>query len=349
MNTFTAAIIGVGKAKPAGDKREGHRVGYSHAKVYQNIPRTKLAAGADINAENLQAFRQTFGVEHGFADYREMLAKAKPNLVSICTYVGLHRQMIEDCARAGVRGILCEKPFLASPADIEAVRRVAAETGVKIMVAHFRRNLAAFQRARDLYNDGTVGQPLMCIAGIEGWDLFEWGSHWLDMIRHLHQDRPVHWVFAQTRVRGQRGYGHAMEDHGCAYFEFAGGGKAILDGGRSMNGEELMTLVGTEGTIRIFDEIKLWIETAAGRRIEEFSKGPPDPWGQAWDQMILDLIAWIERGPEPALGLTNMLKTSELNLAAYLSAIKGDRVDLPLSGDDLKLAEWPVEILARRK
>jgi hypothetical protein len=47
------------------------------------------------------------------------------------------------------------------------------------------------------------------------------------------------------------------------------------------------------------------------------------------------------------LGLSNMLKTSELNLAAYLSALRGDRIDLPLAGDLAALDEWPIEVMAR--
>jgi hypothetical protein len=35
-----------------------------------------------------------------------------------------------------------------------------------------------------------------------------------------------------------------------------------------------------------------------------------------------------------------------LNLAAYLSAVAGDRIDLPL--DEFGLDEWPLEVLARR-
>ncbi len=344
MNSFKAAVIGVGKAQASSQKGGGHQIAYTHAAMYQHIDRTRLIAAADINEENLKAFQAKFGVNEGFRDHREMLAQVRPDVVSICTYVGLHRSMIEDCARAGVKGILCEKPFLASPADCEAVRRVAAETGVKILVAHFRRNRLAFRRARDLYNDGTVGQPVMCLSGIEGWDLSEWGSHWLDMFRFFHQDRPVRWVFGQARVRETRGYGHAMEDHACAYFEFEDGGKGFLDGGRKMNGDPIMTLVGTQGTIRIFREVELWVDTAAGRRVEDFSKEPVEQWPVMWDKMLVDLVAWLEGGPEPELGLSNMLKTSELNLAAYLSALRGDRVDLPLRDD---LAEWPVERLAR--
>jgi hypothetical protein len=40
-----------------------------------------------------------------------------------------------------------------------------------------------------------------------------------------------------------------------------------------------------------------------------------------------------------------MLKTAELNLAAYVSCLRRDRVDLPLA--DPLLDEWPVEKLAR--
>lgn len=346
MNVFKAAVIGVGKAGAGSNaKGGGHQIGYGHGMMYQRVPRTQLVAAADINAENLAAFQEKFAVERGFSDHRKMLAEVRPDIVSLCTYVGLHRGMIEDCARAGVKGILCEKPFLPSPADCAAVRRVAAETGVKIVVAHFRRNRLAFRRARDLYNDGTIGQPVLCVAGVEGWDLSEWGSHWLDMFRFFHRDQPIRWVFGQARVRDFRGYGHAMEEHAIAYFEFENGGKGFLDGGRKMAGDQTMTLLGTEGQIQIFREAILRIDAPTGRRVEDFSKEASEQGSQPWDRMLEDLIAWLEGGTEPELGLTNMLKTSELNLAAYISAVRGDRVDLPLRDE---LAEWPVEILARR-
>jgi hypothetical protein len=42
-------------------------------------------------------------------------------------------------------------------------------------------------------------------------------------------------------------------------------------------------------------------------------------------------------------------RVGELNLAAYLSALRGDRIDLPLADADLQVNEWPVELLARRQ
>jgi predicted dehydrogenase len=306
----------------------------------------KLIAAADPNPTNLDAFCQTFNVPQGFASAAAMFRKLKPDIVTIGTYLGLHRELIEQAARAGVKGIVCEKPFLASIPECRAVEKIARKTGVKIVVAHIRRYRPAFIRARKLFNDGTIGKPILCVSGIEGWDLSEWGSHWLDMFRFLNKDRPVKWVMGQARVRGFRGYGHAMEEHAVAYFEFDNGVRGLLDGGRGIAHTGAMTLVGSEGTIRIEEETKLVVHNRNGARTEVYPQArKATTWNGLWSDMLSDLIKWMRGGREPSLGLTNMLKSSELNLAAYISACRGDRIDLPLSD---KVDEWPLEELARR-
>ncbi len=344
---YRAAVIGVGKAGTGTDQKGGgHQIGYTHARQWKGNPRTELVSGADISAENLEAWREKFGVPSGYADYREMLEREKPGIVSICTYVGLHRQMIEDCARAGVKGILCEKPFLASPADIAAVRQIVEETGIKIIVAHIRRYHPVFIRIRELIQSGAIGQPLLFSAGIPGWDLSEWGSHWLDMFRFFNNDAPICWVMGQARVRGSRGYGHALEEHAIAYWEFENGCKGFIDGGEKLTQPFKMILTGVEGDIRLAgDEASISLLNAGGK-IEETPSIETDGWGYLWRCSIGSLIDWLDGGGEPQLGFHNAVKTCELNLAAYLSAAQGDRVDLPLT--DFSLAEWPLESIARK-
>jgi len=341
---YQAAVIGVGAAQNSGKKGGGHQIGYSHGRAYTSHPRTQVACGADINPENLAAFVEKFGGE-GFDDHRTMLEKARPDIVSICTYMGLHRTMIEDCARAGVKGILCEKPFVSSPAELDEVLSIAQETGVKIVIAHIRRHLPAFVFARDRYLDGSLGEPLMCLAGLPNWDLSEWGSHWLDMFRFFHDDKPVQWVFGQARVRDGRGYGHAMEDHAVAYLQFEGGGRGLLDGGSAMNGGDWdMTLVGTQGTLRIQGEKHVTIDGAAGRETHSFAADYP----AVWQATVNDLVQWIDGGDVPRTGLPRVAASAELNLAAYLSAVRGDRIDLPLNDTDRAFDQWPVQVLADR-
>ncbi len=348
--TYIAAVIGCGK-KPGGTRGKidaGFRIGYSHAQTYRNCPRVKLACAADISQENLDAFAQEFEVpaQGRFTDYQTMLAQAKPDLVSVCTYVGLHRRMIEDCANAGVKGVLCEKPFVSSPVDLAAVKAICDRTGMKLSICHQRRMNPVFQRARDIYRSGTVGKPVMCVAGIGDWDLSEWGSHWLDMFRFFHNNDAVEWVMGQTRTRQTRAFGHAMEEFAVAYFKFKSGGFGLVDAGFNPAAPYTMKLVGTEGCIGVVHENLLHIDTPSGRFV--YDEHAKRRWGDDSLAMLEDLLNWIEGGPVAVLGLPNTYGSSELNLAAYISAAKGDRVDLPLAGEDAAIAEWPVEIIARR-
>src|SRR4029450_11376855 len=136
----------------------------------------------------------------------------------------------------------------ASIPQCRRIEKVAAETGVKIVVAHVRRYRPAFIRAREIFNSGAIGQPVLCLAGIDGWDLSEWGSHWLDMFRFVNLDRPIRWVFGQARVPDFRGYGHAMEEPAIAHFEFDNGCRGLLDGGKATAVGGDMLLIGTEGS-----------------------------------------------------------------------------------------------------
>jgi len=336
---YQIALVGVGKAEKS-EGMDGCKIGYQHAKNLAESDRAQLVAGVDIHPGNLEAWQKQFQIPHGYLDYATMLRELRPDAVCISTYVGSHFPLIEKAARAGVRGILCEKPFLNSPAEITKLRALIAETGVHIVVNHLRRYQPLFVLARELMESGLIGKVEMLSAGINHWDLSEWGAHWLDLFRFFNRDAPIEWVFGQTRTREKRSFGHSMEDHAMAYFNFANGCRALLDGG-SQIGAALMTITGSEGSLRVLDEGKMILQTARGW--EEFSTESYTlpVWLGPWNA----LFDWMEGGAEPDLGATNQLLTSELNLAAYVSALSGDRMDLPLQS---AVDRWPVDCLAAR-
>lgn len=344
--SLTAAIVGVGQAKGDGSPTGGAwRIGYMHARMYAHTPGIELVTAADINATNLQVFQEKFSVADGYESLEKMLAVTTPDIVSICTYVGLHLEMIKSCVAAGVKAIICEKPFLNSPAELAELRATVKTTGIKIIVPHFRRYLPAFARARDIYMSGEVGTPVVVTAAIgDNWDLSEWGSHWLDMFRFFHGDEMPKWVMGQARVRDRRGFGHAMEDHALAFMEFPNNGRALLEVGENyLNDDVTMVLTGSRGSVSVIGEDKLRISSPDGYREEDLSA--PDAGLNSWSEMAADLRDWVNGGPEAPLGFDHIAGTSELNLGAYISMCDGDRVEFPLkhTGD-----EWPVEELARR-
>lgn len=339
------AIIGVGKAEErTWAKGGGHKIGYDHAHAMRSIG-VELATAADIDPVNLAAFQKEFGISSGFADYREMLAAEKPDVVGICTYVGLHAEMVENCARAGVSVIVCEKPFVSSPAQLDSVRRTVEETGVTLGIAHIRRFSPCFVKARDLIREGAIGQPVLLGGGLGGWDLSEFGSHWIDLIRFLRDDRPIEYVMGQARVREGFGYGHRMEEHALAYFEFDDACRGLVDGGRSFAGPSGWDIraVGTEGVLTITENVQVELVNGEGKQV---IATPPDV--NVWEGVYGTLVQQSLGGPESPVSFRRCAPSAEINLGAYLSAVKGDRVDLPMAGADLAYDRWPLDELAER-
>lgn len=335
-----ALVIGAGAPTASSTRGGGHQIGYTHASSFLRNPRVELVGAADINPLHLGAFLTTFAGPEGFVDYRMALATIKPDLVSICTYVGLHREIVEACLEYGVRGILCEKPFVNSPRELVTVERALKNSSCRLAVAHVRRYLPAYQKARELVRDGAIGRLVFACVGLDGWDLSEMGSHYFDLIRMFFGDQPIRHVFGQARVRSSFGYGHTMEDQAMAYFEFDSGGRGLIDGGNGLP----FILQGDRGSIVLESEQTFTLVNRDGCRLFDYSQDPGSSWDALWDRTLEEIVAWMDGGPEPETGLTNSARSAEVNLAAYVSALRGDRTDLPLDDD---LDEWPVDAIAR--
>lgn len=341
---YRVGIIGVGRG---GTGVGAHSIGRAHAHAYSQHGNCQIVAAADISADNLADFAAEYDVGLACDSHEEMLGKANIDIVSVATYAGLHREMVLAAASAGVQGIWCEKPFALSMDDGRAMLDACERSGVRLVVNHQRRYLPTFRRAKQLLHEGAIGQSVEFAASLPGWDLMEWGTHWLDMFRFFADDQPVTWVMGQARCTGaKRGYGHVMEEHAMAYFSFADGTRGLLDGGIATNGEYAMRLVGTEGLIDVLSDGSLRILNDSGWRHENSESTLSNYRDQhvagPMVTVLTELTNWIETGSEPEVSGQNALASAEIYLAAYESARRGDRVDLPLTAQ----SEFPLAGLA---
>lgn len=342
---YRSIIIGVGKG---GDGKAGaHSIGYAHADAYRRNPRTQLVGGCDLSAENLAKFSTIYELEATSQNLDDLLKKTQPDIVSLCTYVGARRAVLEQCLAAGVKIIWCEKPLALTMEDARAMETAAERAGAKIVVNHLRRYHPGFQVARKLIQEGAIGQLSMMTASIGGWDLMEWGTHWLDMMRFLNGDQAVTWVMGQARCTPEKkGYGHVMEQHAISYFSFENGARGFLDGGCGIPGSSSIRAIGSAGYLDIAEE-KLTLVDKEGLREVKLPAAPEgkSAWENSWNCVIEDLLNWAEGGPESTLSLRNGVLSTELYLAAYESAKQGDQIDLPLLGQ----REFPLDEVARRQ
>jgi len=346
---YRVAIVGCG------------RIAATHASTYRRHPDFEIVAAADIDADALGRFQDGFDVPAGFSDYTEMLAETEPDIVSICTFVGLHWPIFKAAVEAGACGIVCEKPMFNSPSELARARKLVDESAVKVVSGHMRRYGAAHQRARELFLGGAIGDPVFIAGTLEGGEMAEMGAHWIDLIRFFNGDARVEWVMAQTNMQDKRRWGHAVEDNALLYMQFENGLKAVYEGGQTvLNGDLYSLLQGSAGSIQIVQENDLIVSDKAGVRRENFGNEPPDawkayglempdpPWNYKWDILLREFVVWLEGGEEPGAGFTNAATATEIYLAAYWSAIRREKVELPLRGADFESDEWPGEILVRQ-
>ena len=72
------------------------------------------------NAEKVAEFGDEFGVPARYTDYREMMARERPDLVHVNTPPDVRREVFEAAAEAGVPALLVEKPLAIAGEDFVA-------------------------------------------------------------------------------------------------------------------------------------------------------------------------------------------------------------------------------------
>src|SRR5688500_7670461 len=96
----------------------------------------EVVAVADANDAGRARAVERCRANKGDADYREMLEKEKPSLVSVAPRTtGERREMLLAALAAGAH-VVSEKPFVRTPADGYEVLKLAADKHLRTAVAH---------------------------------------------------------------------------------------------------------------------------------------------------------------------------------------------------------------------
>jgi len=327
MAELKAAIIGCGGR------------GRGHARGYVAAPNVKLVACADPSADNAKKLSEEFGVPKIYADPKEMLAKEKPDIVSVCVWTGLHLPLIRASVEAGVQAIHAEKPMAPTWGDAQEIGRLVADANVLTTFCHQRRFGARFVKARELVNAGAIGE----VTRFEGQcpNMFDWGTHWFDMFFYWNNDEPAQSVLGQIHVEGEPRtvFAVPVENQGSSIVFYKNGRKGLLlTGMRGAAGEDLR-IVGTEGVIELIAHadppLRMLRSSSRGWELPDLSTVTPK--GDDTVLSILDLIACLESGEEPRLSVRKALQATELIFATYESSRRRERIDLPLTTTDSAL------------
>lgn len=336
---YRSAVVGAGRPRPQlSDRNEGFRIGYAHGEAHLEHPDVELVAVVDISEENAAAFAHEHGIAGTYTDLQRMLEVERPDIVSICTWPGLHREQVVAAFEAGAKMVLCEKPMALSQRDTDAMVAAARAHGSVLCINHQRRFEQPYAGVRRLIADGHFGEVVSMETWVgDGWDLIDWGTHLIDLMRFWSGDAPADWVFAAAAFSDRQRYGHRIEDDLVAQFRVQGGPLATIHTGQLVGGFGLI-VTGTEasftylgGTYYLRGASR---ETAADLRSRYLESESSAPFGGA----LAAMIESYQTGVPSTIDASQGLATSEVLFAAYRSALTGSVVRLPELSRDLDMS-----------
>jgi predicted dehydrogenase len=222
-------------------------ISQAHAAAYRNLAdQARLVAVADLDLGRARASAAEWGIDHAFADYRQLLDLKEVEAVSVCTFNQAHCAPTVAALEAG-KHVLVEKPM--APTTPEAWRMVEAarRSGKLLMVEMKWRYMPQILAARQSIQRGELGRIYYAEAigwqhrGIPGGSfiqqetagggaLMDNGVYTLDAILYLlGHPRPLTVSGTVDTAFGHSPDGNwdprqfSVEDFGTAYVRLEGG------------------------------------------------------------------------------------------------------------------------------
>lgn len=264
---------------------------------------------ADPNIIDIDTRIKSIGAVRHYSDYREMIHKERPDIVSVCSRLpGEHFEVIKTAIEQGCH-ILCEKPLCASLREADAIAALGEKHKVKIAVAHLARHALVFRTMKQMIKGGNIGTPLTFYGrGKEderggGEDMMVLGTHILDIGAFLF-DRPKY-VFADVMTCGHpisqhdrcettEPIGVCAGDNIMAYLKFPNGVNGVFESRTGLYSGTVrmgVSVTGTKGTLSMRYDME---------RKLRISRSPLPPEDEAnYEEVPLHEKRVIPTGAEP--------------------------------------------------
>lgn len=317
---------------------------YSHGAGFYASERTDLIACSDLREAVMEEFgkRYDFPRERQYTDYREMIEKEQPDIVSVATQPEQRAEMVIFAAEHGVKAIYAEKAMAASMAEADAMVDAVERNGVAFNLGTNRRWHPGFDQMKEIIDRGDLGRLRTLIIYSNG-TLFNTASHNFDLILRLNSDHSASWVMAHLPngdaiIAGDEvredpvGQGIIQFENGVtAYALLSPRGsewEAICD-----NGVLTAFNNGTEWQLR--QRVAIDPRGRTGFKIEVF---PEFERSSTTANLIQDLVNALDTGNPPRGGVRVARASTELIFAFMESHRRGGaRVELPLKDCKLRL------------
>lgn len=339
----------------------GLHMGRAHLRAMLENPDIEVVALCDLDAQaRAEALAEAVaagGQPAVFADYAELLANARPDLVAIATPNRLHAAMTIQSVEAGVRAVCCEKPLAMDLREARRMTAVCREAGVPLVVNHQRRLGSDFVWLRAQLEAGALGEVYL-IRGTCAGDLLSDGTHLVDSALFLAGDAAWEWVFAGWHrdesggdavsgggyhATGGWRFGHPIETGMFTVCQLAAGPRIeLLTGDLRVPGRPYhdLEVIGTRGSLqRAGDKLgENLFRRAADGAWEPVAVPVGEAAIPASYRRLVEVLRTGGTDAEHPLGAANALRGFELLMGALEAGRTGQVVRPPVSQERYPLA-----------
>jgi predicted dehydrogenase len=296
----------------------------------RNVDGAEVVAVAARDPERAAAFAAKHSIPRVMASYEDLVGDPDIDAVYNPLPNGLHGRWTMTAMAAG-KHVLCEKPFTANAEEAHAVA-AAVPKGIVVMEAFHYRYHPVFIRARQLLDDGAIGDvqrietalcfPLPKFSDIRyrlelaGGATMDAGCYAIHMARHLAGSEPA--VLSAHATLRSPGVDRAME----AELGFGDGrtGKITC----SMWSRRLLRVgfrvTGDTGVLRVFNPVgpnvyhRLSVRGRNGHTVEHLSRRP------TYEFQLEAFCRAVVAGERPLTDPTDAIANMEVIDAVYRSA-----------------------------
>jgi predicted dehydrogenase len=313
---------------------------------------------ADLNTDVADIEAKRHKIPNVYGDWREMLAKEKPDAVSVCVPNVHHREPVLGCLQAGAH-VLCEKPLATSVAEAEEMFAAADAAGKTLMAAQNWRWNENSRAIRRIVDSGDMGDVYYAEAtalrrmGIPTWGKFHYkeyshggalldvGVHMLDLAVYLMDNPTPVRVSAQMAAKfGQRpevakllrnAWDPAkfdVEDFAVALVHFDNGATLLLRASWAMHIDAetfSVRLCGTEAGATTTPPVTY--RNHAGIPADEKLQVPQAEWTASYTREIAHWLKVVQGEVRPMVKPEETLNVQRIIDAAYRSAAEGREVE----------------------
>lgn len=153
---LTVGVVGLGA------------ISRQHLRGFIESGLVKQVKGVDSSPEAREAAARDFGiVKRVYETLDALLEDPEVDVVDICTPHYLHKPQALAALRAG-KHVVLEKPMAMNVTECDEILAAASAAGRRVFVALCQRMFPAHVKAKQLLDDGAIGQPFLGVVNIYG-------------------------------------------------------------------------------------------------------------------------------------------------------------------------------------